>query len=90
MGFCILFTNLYFDLIATTGSSRAAIQAGTIPDITPIIVAVIIPLSIFEYVKTNFKDPKSMKESSQTNNIPTIPPITLKNTASNKNWNRIK
>lgn len=74
-------------LIASTGSNLEAEIAGIIPEINPINAAKPEPNNIFAALKTNSKSraAESPKAIIQTKNIPTIPPIKDKITASNKN-----
>lgn len=73
--------------IASTGSNFEAVIAGIIPEIKPIKAAKPEPKSIFLALNTNSKSraAESPKAIIQTKNIPKIPPIKDKITASNKN-----
>ena len=74
-------------LIASTGSNLEAEIAGIIPEINPIKAANPEPINILEALNTNSNsqaDDKA-KPINQTKNIPTIPPIKERITASNKN-----
>ena len=74
-------------LMASTGSNFEAEIAGIIPEINPINAANPEPKSIFEALNTNSKSNAEERISAiiQTKNIPTIPPISDKMMASNKN-----
>ena len=74
-------------LIASTGSNFEADIAGIIPDIKPIKAAKPEPSNIFAALKTNSKSNAEdrIRAIIQTKNMPTIPPINDKITASNKN-----
>lgn len=74
-------------LMASTGSNLEAEIAGIIPEINPIKAANPEPNNIFAALKTNSKSnaEERIKAIIQTKNIPTIPPIRDKITASNKN-----
>jgi hypothetical protein len=74
-------------LIASTGSNLEAEIAGIIPEISPIKAANPDPNNMFAALNTNSKSnaEERIKAIIQTKNIPTIPPIKDKITASNKN-----
>ena len=71
--------------MAATGSKRAAIAAGTIPDTNPIMVDTPKPNTMFLSVSTTSKLPIGIKVINQTKIKPPKPPIKLKKIASNKN-----
>lgn len=74
-------------LIASTGSNFEAEMAGMIPEIKPINAANPEPINMFDTLNTNSKSRTEDKTKAiiQTKNIPTIPPIKERITASNKN-----
>ena len=74
-------------LIASTGSNFEAEIAGIIPEINPINAANPEPNNILAALKTNSKSRAAESQMAiiQTKNIPTIPPINERITASNKN-----
>ena len=75
----------YFVLMAITGLSDEATAAGTIPAIIPIKAETPTPRVILSSDNTTCSDPNGINDIRYTRNIPTPPPITLKNIASNKN-----
>jgi hypothetical protein len=74
-------------LIASTGSNFEAEIAGIIPEINPIKAANPEPNNILAALNTNSKSNTEDKINAiiQTKNMPTIPPIKERITASNKN-----
>ena len=81
---------VYLDRIAITGSILAATQAGIIPERIPIKLEINKPVTIFFIDNTNGKASCGIRVNKTTKPIPTKPPIKLKKTASNRNWNRMK
>ena len=73
--------------MASTGSNFEAEIAGIIPEINPIKAAKPEPNIILAALNTNSKSNADDKINAiiHTKNIPTIPPINDKITASNKN-----
>ena len=76
--------------MASTGSILAARAAGMIPEIMPIAALTPRPNMTFLRVKTNSKLPNDARDRRKTKNSPAAPPKTLRNTDSNKNWNKTK
>ena len=78
--------------MASTGSSFDADNAGTIPEIIPIITDTLKPKAIFSRLKSIEKSKKLDTNwvSKKTKIKPKIPPIKHKKIDSNKNWYKIK
>ena len=75
-------------LMASTGSSLDADNAGRIPDINPMMAEITVPMNIFLKERTNSKSPvncEAMIDTINTNTKPIKPPITAKITASKRN-----
>ena len=73
--------------MASTGSSRDAVNAGTIPAISPIMIASEVPRITFPKLRTNSKSATFdiTMVMIQTKIRPTAPPNKHKMMASNKN-----
>ena len=73
--------------MASTGFSREADQAGTNPENSPMMAETITPNRMLPNVKVRLKLKvlETNKVSRYTMSSPTIPPISDKNTDSNKN-----
>ena len=73
--------------MASTGSSREAVKAGTKPEITPIIAETVSPRMIFEEVRTSSKSMEAVTAVApiKTMNSPKLPPSKQRITDSNKN-----
>ena len=80
------------DLIATTGSSLDAENAGINPDIIPISPETNIPNPIFEKVRENVMSiiEFAINTSRYTNVKPANPPMRHNKMDSNKNCSKIK